>query len=88
MKLVRHDGAFVRFKVDAMEKPTSVSFCKKKQGVQLKPDMLSPVNLDKRLVPLKVKQDCKKLAQKYLSEAAAKRFYAPMSCSDEDATDD
>ena len=45
----RHDGAFVRFKEDAMEKPTSVSFCKKKQGVQLKPDMLSPVTLDKRL---------------------------------------
>ena len=87
LKLVRHDGAFVRFKVDAMEKPTSVSFSKKKQGVQLKPDMLSPVNLDKRLVPLKVKQDCEKLAQKYLSEAA-KRFYAAMSCSDEDATDD
>ena len=83
----RHDGAFVRFKEDAMEKPTSVSFCKKKQGVQLKPDMLSPVHLDKRLVPLKVKQDCKKLAQKFLSKAA-KRFYAAMSCSDEDATDD
>ena len=49
--------------------------------------MLSPVNLDKRLVPLKVKQDCKKLAQKYLSKAA-KRFYATMSCGDEDATDD
>lgn len=49
--------------------------------------MLSPVNLDKRPVPLKVKQDCEKLAQKYLSEAA-KRFYAAMSCSDEDATDD
>ena len=87
LKLVRHDGAFIRFKVDAMEKPTSVSFCKEKQSVQLKPDMLSPVNLDKRLVPLKVKQDCEKLAQKYLSEAA-KRFYAAMSCSDEDATDD
>ena len=70
LKLVRHDGAFIQFKVDAMEKPTSVSFCEKKQGVQLKPDMLSPVNLDKRLVPLKVKQDCKKLAQKYLSKAA------------------
>ena len=87
LKLVRHEGAFILFKVDAMEKPTSVSFCKEKQSVQLKPNMLSPVSLDKRLVPLKVKQDCKELAQKYLSKAA-KWFYTAMSCSDEDATDD
>ena len=67
---------------------TNISFfLQEKQGVQLKPDMLSLVDLDKRLVLLKVKQDCKKLAQKYLSKAA-KRFYAAMSCSDEDATDD
>ena len=69
LEFVRHNGAFVRFKVDAMEKPTSVSFCKKKQGVQLTPDMLLPVTLDIRLLPLKVKPDYKKLPQKNLSEA-------------------
>lgn len=69
LEFVRLDDAFVRFKVDAMEQLTSVSFCKKTQGVQLTLDMLLPVTLDKRLLLLKVKQDYKKLPQKKLSEA-------------------
>jgi len=87
LQLVKHDDPYVRFKLDTMERPKIVSFCKKKQCVKITPEMLQPLGQEQRLVSWKVKKDCESLAQKYLSENA-QRFYASMICSDEDESND
>ena len=68
---------FIRFTMDTKEKPRIVSFLKKKQGMERlnAAEHLVPVRLEKKPIRIDVKQDCIKLAQKYLSETA-KRFYA------------
>lgn len=80
---------FIRFTMDTKEKPTIVSFLKKKQGVELNAAKhLVPVRLEKKPIRDDVKQDCIKLAQKYLSDTA-KRFFASLPAgSDRDDDDD
>ena len=80
---------FIRFTMDTKEKPSIVSFLKKKQGVELNAaEHLVPVRLEKKPIRNDVKQDCIKLAQKYLSETA-KRFYTSLpASSDQDIDDD
>ena len=75
--------------MDTKEKPRIVSFLKKKQGVELNAaEHLVPVRQEKKPIRAEVKQDCIKIAQKYLSETA-KRFYASLpASSDRDADDD
>ncbi len=78
---------FIRFTMDTREKPRIVSFLKKKQGVELNAaEHLVPVRLEKKLIRDDVKQDCIKLAQKYLSETA-KRFYASLPASSDRDSD-
>lgn len=72
---------FIRFTKDTREKPRIVLFVKKKQGVELNvAEHLVPVRLEKKPIRDDVKQDCIKLAQKYLSETA-KRFFASLPAS-------
>ena len=80
---------FIRSTMDTKEKPTIVSFLKKKQCVELNAaEHLVPVRQEKKPIRAEVKQDCIKIAQKYLSETA-KRFYASLpASSDRDADDD
>ena len=62
---------FIRFTMDTKEKPRIVSFLKKKQGMELNAaEHLVPVRQEKKPIRAEVKQDCMKLAQKYLSETA------------------
>ena len=75
LHLVQHDKAYVRFKLDTKEKPRIVSFCKMRQAVKLTPDLLLQLRHEQKPVNTKVKQNCEKLAHKYLSETA-ERFYA------------
>ena len=73
--------------MDTKEKPRIVSFLKKKQGVELNAaEHLVPVRLEKKPIRDDVKQDCIKLAQKYLSETA-KRFYASLPASSDRDSD-
>lgn len=83
LHLVQHDKAYVRFKLDTKEKPRIVSFCKMRQAVKLTPDLLLQLRHEQKPVNTEVKQNCEKLAHKYLSETA-ERFYASLSCVDED----
>lgn len=72
---------FIRFTKDMREKPRIVLFVKKKQGVELNvAEHLVPVRLEKKPIRDDVKQDCIKLARKYLSETA-KRFFASLPAS-------
>jgi len=79
---------FIRFTMDTKEKPRIVSFLKKKQGVELNAaEHLVPVRLEKKPIRDDVKQDCIKLAQKYLS-ATAKCFYASLPAGSDQDIDD
>ncbi|KAL9961318.1 hypothetical protein ACROYT_G030232 [Oculina patagonica] len=79
LKLVHHPGtAFVRFTIDTKEKPTTVSFYKKRQIVELDPELLVPVRHEQKPVDLVLKEHCLKLSQKYLSRNA-QAFYASLS---------
>ena len=74
--------------MDTREKPRIVSFVKKKQGAELNAaEHLVPVRLERKPIHNDVKQDCIKLAQKYLSETA-KRFFASLPASSGRETDD
>ena len=78
---------FIRFTMDTKEKPRIVSFLKKKQGVKLNgAEHLVPVRLEKKTIQDDVKQDCIKLARKYLSETA-KHLYASLPASSDQDSD-
>lgn len=82
------DTPFIRFTMDTREKPTIVSFVKKKQGVdELNPEDLVPVRQQNRPIRDDVKEACIKLADKYLSETA-KRFYSSLTGTSLDNDDD
>ena len=82
------DTAFIRFTMDTREKPTIVSFVKKKQGVaELNSEDLVQLRHENRAVRDEVKQTCIKLAEKYLSETA-KRFYSSLTGTSQDNDDD
>ena len=85
LQLSNHiETAFIRFTMDTRENPRIVSFVKKKQGVdQLNPNDLVPVRQEKKPVRNDVKQNCIKLAEKYLSETA-RRFYSSLAGTDRD----
>lgn len=80
LELVHHpDSVFLRFKMDAKQCPKTVSYVKKKQAHELKPELLKPVSR----VSKPVKEDAKKgsstLAEKYLTPNA-ERFYNSLRC--------
>lgn len=83
LKLVNHPRTtFVRFHINTKEKPRLVSFYKKKQMVELNPELLVPDRHEQRPVHHQVKADCLKLAGKYLSKEA-EAFYASLTCEED-----
>lgn len=87
LRLTKHnETAFIRFTMNTVEKPTIVSFVKKKQCEELNPGDLIPVRQDSRPVREDVRPNCIKIAQKYLSERAL-RFYTGLAAADEDSDD-
>ena len=79
---------FIRFTMDTREKPTIVSFVKKKQGVnELNPEDLVPVRQQNRPIRDDVKEACIKPAEEYLSETA-KRYYYSLTGTSLDTDDD
>ena len=87
LTLTRHnETAFIRFTMDTVEKPTIVSFVKKKQCEELNPADLVPVRQDCRPVRENVRPNCITLAQKYLSERAL-RFFTALAAADQDSHD-
>ena len=83
------DTPFIRFTMDTREKPTIVSFVKKKQGVnELNPEDLVPVRQQNRPIRNDVKEACIKLAEKYLSETAKRYYYSLTGTSLETDDDD
>ena len=70
--------------MDTVEKPTIVSFVKKKQCEELNPANLIPVRQDCRPVRDDVRPNCIRIAQKYLSERAL-RFYTSLVVADQDS---
>ena len=87
LTLTRHnETAFIRFTMDTVEKPTIVSFVKKKQCEELNAADLVPVRQDCRPVRENVRPNCITLAQKYLSERAL-RFFTALAAADQDSHD-
>lgn len=85
LELIRHtETAFVRFTMDTKEKPTVVSFVKKRQRVELNLADLVPVRQEYRPVRDDVRPNCIKIAQKYLSERAL-RFYTALVVTDQNS---
>ena len=85
LQLVHHpDNVFVRFEMDSTQFPRRISFLKKKQCMELRPELLTTVRRERRAIREDVKRSCVKLAQKYLSQPAI-RFYEslPSSTSEE-----
>ena len=85
LQLVHHpDNVFVRFEMDSRQFPRKISFLKKKQCMELRPELLTTVRRERRAIREDVKRSCVKLAQKYLSQPAI-RFYEslPSSTSEE-----
>ena len=70
--------------MDTVEKPTIVSFVKKKQCEELNPADLVRVRQYCRLVCKHVQPNCITLAQKYLSERAL-RFYTALAVADQNS---
>ena len=83
-QLVHHpDNVFIRFKINPKQLPRKVSFIKKKQATELRPELLTTLRQERRPVREDVKRSCVKLAQKYLSEHAV-RFYESLPFTDEE----
>lgn len=83
-QLVHHpDNVFIRFKINPKQLPRKVSFIKKKQATELRPELLTTLRQERRPVREDVKRSCVKLAQKYLSEHAV-RFYESLPSTDEE----
>ena len=84
LQLVHHpETVFMRTKMNAKQPPRNVSFIKKKQGTELRPEYLSPVRQERRPVKGDVKCDCVQIAQKYLSKSAV-RFYQSLPSIEEE----
>lgn len=84
LQLVHHpETVFMRSKMDAKQPPRNVSFIKKKQGAELRPEYLSPVRQERRPVKGDVQRDCVQIAQKYLSKSAV-RFYQSLPLIEEE----
>ena len=80
LELVHHpDSVFLRFKMDAKQCPKTVSYVKKKQAHELKPELLKPVSQVSKPVSEDAKKGSFKLADKYLTPNA-KRFYNSLRC--------
>ena len=85
LQLVHHqDSTFVHFSMGAKQPPLTVSYQKKKQETNLRPELLTILRQELRPVREDVKRFCLKLAQKYLNENAVK-FYASLPCTEEDS---
>ena len=81
LQLVHHpDNVFVRFEMDSRQFPRKISFLKKKQCMELRPELLTTVRRERRAIREDVKRSCVKLAQKYLSQPAI-RFYESLPSS-------
>ena len=84
LQLVHHpETVFMRTKMNAKQPPRNVSFIKKKQGAELRPEYLSPVRQERRPVKGDVKRDCVQIAQKYLSKSAVRFYQSLLSIEEE-----
>ena len=81
LQLVHHpDNVFVRFQMNSKQVPRKISFLKKKQCMELRPELLTTVREERRAIREDVKRSCIKLAKKYLSQPAI-RFYESLPSS-------
>ena len=88
LQLVHHpDIVFIRFQMNPKEIPRRISFVKKKQATDLKPEFLTVLRQQRRPVREDVKNSCVRLAQKYLSINAV-RFYQSLPSTQEECDDD
>ena len=79
LQLVPHpESVFVRFQIN----PRKISFVKKKQATELRPEFLTTQREERKPVCEDVKRSCVRLAQKYLSLYAV-RFYQSLLSIDE-----
>ena len=89
LQLVHHpDSVFVRFELNPKQLPRKVSFLKKKQGIELRPELLTILRQE-RLRPVRedVKRSCVNLAKKYLSQRAI-QFYESLPSNDDENDSD
>ena len=83
LQLVPHpESVFVRFQINPKEVPRKISFVKKKQATELRPEFLTTLREERKPVREDVKRSCVRLAQKYLSLYAV-RFYQSLPSTDE-----
>ena len=83
LQLVPHpESVFVRFQINPKEVPRKISFVKKKQATELRPEFLTTLREGRKPVHEDVKRSCVRLAQKYLSLYAV-RFYQSLPSTDE-----
>ena len=84
LQLVYHpESVFMRSEMNVKQPPRKVSFIKKKQGTELRPEYLHPVRQERRPVKGDVKRDCVQMAQKYLSKSAV-QFYQVLPSIEEE----
>ena len=84
LQLVYHpESVFMRSEMNVKQPPRKVSFIKKKQGTELRPEYLHPVRQERRPVKGDVKRDCVQMAQKYLSKSAVQFYQALPSIEEE-----
>ena len=82
LQLVPHpESVFVRFQINPKEVPQKISFVKKKQATELRPEFLTTLREERKPVREDVKRSCVQLAQKYLSLNAV-RFYLSLPLTD------
>ena len=83
LQLVPHPkSVFVRFQINPKEVTRKISFVKKKQATELRPEFLTTLREERKPVREDVKRSCVRLAQKYLSLYAF-RFYQSLPSTDE-----
>ena len=84
LQLVYHpESVFMRSEMNVKQPPRKVSFIKKNQGAELRPEYLHPVRQERRPVKGDVKRDCVQMAQKYLSKSAV-QFYQSLPSIEEE----
>ena len=83
LHLVHHpESVFVRLAIDPKQLPRRVSFRKKKQRIELRPELPNTLRMQRKPVRDQVERSCVKLARKYLSQHAI-RFYESLPSIDE-----
>ena len=83
LQLVHHpESVFVRFQINPKEVPRKISFVKKKQVIDLRPELLTTLREERKPVREDVKRSCVRLVQKYLSLNAV-RFYQSLPSTDQ-----